>query len=68
MLVKLANRFQSEISLAKDGMEVSAKSIMGLLTLEGHQGAVITVTAQGDDAEEAVQAMRDLFDRKFDEE
>lgn len=68
LLVKTASGFQSDITLEKDGVAVSAKSIMGLLTMEGYQGAVIRVVARGPDAAQAVDALQDLFDKKFFED
>jgi len=67
LFVKCASKYGCEIQVEKDGMNVSGKSIMGLLTLEGHQGSTLTITASGDDAEEALAALGDLFDRNFDE-
>jgi phosphocarrier protein len=52
----------------RNGVKVSGKSIMGLLTLEGHHGAVIKVSARGADAEAALTALGDLIARKFDED
>jgi phosphocarrier protein HPr len=68
LLVKTASGFQSEIFLEKEGVRVSAKSIMGLLTMEGCHGSKIAIHADGPDAAEAVKAIRDLFDRKFFED
>lgn len=68
LLVKTASTFRSDVMLEKDGVEVSAKSIMGLLTMEGHQGAKIRISARGDDASAAVAALADLFERKFFED
>ena len=68
MLVKTASAFQSDIIIEKAGMKVSAKSIMGLLTIEGHQDAVLRVTARGADAEAAVAAIGDLFEKRFYED
>ena len=68
LLVKTASTFRSDVMLEKDGVEVSAKSIMGLLTMEGHQGAKIRISARGEDAAAAVAALADLFERKFFEE
>lgn len=68
LLVKTASGFQSDILLEKDGSRVSAKSIMGLLTMEGYQGSVITIHATGPDASDAAAALKDLFDRKFFED
>jgi phosphocarrier protein len=68
LLVKTANQFVAEILLQKDGNEVSAKSIISVLTLEGYSGAVIDVTARGADAVEAMDAVQELFDNRFHEE
>jgi phosphocarrier protein len=68
LLVKAAGKFAAEILIGKKGTEVSAKSIMGLLTIEGHQGAVLSVQATGEDAAEAMAEIADLFQKKFFEE
>lgn len=65
LFVKTASRFAADITVEKDGMKVSGKSIMGLLTLEGYQGAVLRVTASGPDAREALDALGDLIEKKF---
>jgi len=67
LFVKCASRFAAEIDVIKDGFEVSGKSIMGLLTLEGHQGCTITVRAAGPDAAEAMQALAALITSNFGE-
>lgn len=66
--VKAASRFTSEIRVEKDGEEVDGKSIMGLMMLAAGHGSVITVIAEGDDAENAMAAIADLIDRKFEED
>ena len=68
LFVKTVSQFQSDVQVEKEGMMASAKSIMGLLTLEGHQGAVLKVTATGTDAEEAVAAIEALIKNKFFED
>ncbi|MCO5061638.1 MAG: HPr family phosphocarrier protein [Kiritimatiellae bacterium] len=68
LFVKMASRFQCEVTIERDGMVASGKSIMGLLTLEGYQGAVIKVTAVGADAEEALDAIGELMAKKFFED
>ena len=68
LFVKTAGKYACEIAVEKAGMVVSGKSIMGLLTLEGHEGAVLTVTATGPDAEAAVAALEQLVESKFNEE
>ena len=66
--VKLANRFESDIFVEKDGEEVDGKSIMGLMMLAAGPGSVILVSANGSDADEALNAIGDLIARKFEEE
>ena len=59
MIVKYCVKQDREIAIEKDGNEVSARSIMGLLTLGAHQGARLTVEVEGTDAE-AERIVRDL--------
>lgn len=68
LLIKMAGQFKSEIVIEKDGTKVSACSIMGLLTLELYHGTEITVHAEGPDSCQALDAIEDLVNRKFDEE
>lgn len=68
LLVKAASKYVCDVFIGFDGVEVSAKSIMGLLTIEGHQGARLMVRAVGDDAEEALQEISTLFENKFFED
>ena len=68
LLVKAASGFACEILLEKNGVKVNAKSIMGLLTLEGNHGAKLKIHAAGADAAAAVAALADLFERKFFED
>lgn len=68
LLVKAASRHPCEIWIEKEGLRVNAKSIMGLLTLEGHCGAVMILTASGPEAAEALDEMVDLFEKKFFED
>lgn len=66
--VKMANRFQSDITVEKDGEEVDGKSIMGLMMLAAGHGSVIVVSAEGEDEEAALDAIADLIGRKFEED
>ncbi|MFH0880922.1 MAG: HPr family phosphocarrier protein [Lentisphaerota bacterium] len=68
LFVKTAGSFECEITVEKNGMTVSGKSIMGLLTIEGHQGAILKIMAKGVDAKEAVDALEDLVAKKFFED
>ena len=67
-LVDLANRFSAEIKISKAGQSVDAKSIMQVMTLAATQGTKLKVSAQGDDATEAVAAMIKLVGEGFGEE
>jgi len=68
MIANTASRFACDIKLVKDGMEVNAKSIMGIMTLAAGKGSVIEVEARGKDEADAVKAIEDLFAKKFDED
>ncbi|MBP7828496.1 MAG: HPr family phosphocarrier protein [Kiritimatiellae bacterium] len=68
LFVKTAGRFASEILVEKEGAAVSAKSIMGLLTIEGSFGSVLKLTATGPDAAEALDALQELIEKKFYED
>jgi phosphocarrier protein HPr len=66
--VKVSNRFQCEILVRKDETSVNGKSIMGVLMLAAAKGSKIDVTATGEDAEAALDALGRLIDDKFGEE
>ena len=66
--VKTANRFQADIFVEKDGEEIDGKSIMGLMMLAAGHGSIISVSAEGLDADAAIAAIEDLINRKFEEE
>lgn len=69
LLVKAASEFaEVDVLLEKDGIAVNAKSIMGLLTLEGYHGAKIRIIAHGPQAQHAVEALAKLFEQKFFED
>ena len=66
--VKLAENFQADVTIVKDDMRVSARSIMGLMMLAAARGAQIKICGAGPDAPEAVEALTEFVKRKFDEE
>ena len=67
LLVQTANRFEAEVAISKDGQNVNGRSIMGIMMLAAEQGSRIDVTASGPQAAEAVDALRNLFDARFNE-
>jgi len=66
-IVRLANGFTAEIQLAKDGLEVNGKSIMGVMMLAAEHGSSILIRANGADAEQAVEALAELVASGFGE-
>ncbi|MGY8778073.1 MAG: HPr family phosphocarrier protein [Longimicrobiales bacterium] len=66
-LVKLAGTFSSEVRLEKDGLEVNGKSIMGVLMLAAEMGSQLRISADGEDAVDAVEALAALVGRGFGE-
>jgi len=67
-LVQTAAQFHSEIRVLCGEKAANAKSIVGILKLGASQGDTLRLRAEGDDAEEAIRALIDLIERKFDEE
>jgi phosphocarrier protein HPr len=68
LLVKTANRFASDVSIEKDGLEVNGKSIMGILMLAASKGTRITLKVDGKDSAQAIQTLGKLIENKFGEE
>ncbi len=68
LLVKAAGKYSCDIYLEKDGNKVSCKSIMGLMTIEGFPGSIMKVTTCGQDAQEAMDEIEELFISKFGED
>jgi phosphocarrier protein HPr len=66
-LVKLASQYTSEITLARNGEVVNAKSIMGVMMLAAEQGATVQLAASGPDAEAAIAALAGLIAAGFGE-
>ena len=66
--VKLADQFDAEIIVAKNGTAVSGRSIMGLMMLAAGPGTSIELRGSGPDAERAIAALADLVCGGFDEQ
>jgi phosphocarrier protein len=67
-LVHRAGEYSSRVTLAKDGEEVDAKSILGVLLLAAAQGSVVTLRCDGEDEADAMQAVEELIADRFGEE
>ncbi len=61
LFVQLANKYESDITIIKDDQEVNGKSIMGILMLAAEKGAKITIVAEGNDAETAVNELSEIL-------
>lgn len=69
--VDLANQFSSNITVKKGGdepVDADGKSVMQMIILAATEGTVLTIEADGEDADNAVKQLAELFDSKFGEE
>ena len=66
--VKTASAFDAEVRVSKDGAEVDARSIMGLMMLAAGPGCCIDIAAEGAEADTALAALVALVANRFDED
>jgi phosphocarrier protein HPr len=66
-LTQTASRFASEVWLSRNGRKVNAKSIMGVMMLAAAKGSTVTLEAEGEDAADALEALRKLIADRFGE-
>lgn len=66
--VKTAAQFEAEVKVSRDGQTVDAQSIMGLMMLAAGIGSTVEITAEGADAEAALEALSQLISDRFHEE
>ena len=66
-VVKTAAKFKSEITIMRDDLEVNGKSIMGVMMLAAEFGSTVTLRADGEDADHAVEQLAGLIAAKFGE-
>lgn len=67
LVAKIAFNFDGEITVEKDGTVVTAKSVMGLLSLEAGKGTRIRITASGPGAEKAVDEIEQVLKKSFED-
>ena len=67
MIVRITNKFKSEVFVEKDEEQVNGKSILGLMMLAAGKGSKVKFLATGDDAVQMLAELEQLFARKFDE-
>ena len=68
LIVQTATKFDSQVSLEKDGVKVNAKSIMGIITLGAAYKSILNLSAEGPDEAEVVEAVARLVENRFEEE
>lgn len=66
-VVQAVANLDAEITLEKDGQSVNGRSIMGIMMLAAPQGSLVEVGTSGPQAKEALEALRQLFDARFNE-
>jgi phosphocarrier protein HPr len=67
IFVREASKFKSVITVVHGDKQANAKSILGVLTLGINQGSLISVRAEGDDAEDALKALMSLNESNYGE-
>ncbi len=67
LLVQTAKQFDACVTVSKDGHSVNGRSIMGIMMLAAEQGSTIDVTTSGPQAADALDAIRDLVEARFNE-
>ncbi|HUX92206.1 MAG TPA: HPr family phosphocarrier protein [Ignavibacteriaceae bacterium] len=66
-IVKMAAKFKCEFYISKDGLNINAKSIIGVMTLAAEMGSELVLTFDGDDEKQASEEIIEYFKRGFDE-
>lgn len=68
LLVQTASKYKSKIYIEKDSDRINGKSIMGIITLGAGYDTNLKLIADGEDEQEAIQALVHLFESKFEED
>jgi phosphocarrier protein len=68
MFVKIANKYEAEVTVKKGSEKVNGKSIMGIMTLAANQGSTIEIEASGPDAQKAVEELEKFLSSDIDDE
>ena len=66
-LVKVAHKFKCQITVVNGIQNANGKSLMGLMTLAAAQGTTLEIVCDGEDAKDALAALRNLINKKFGE-
>jgi phosphocarrier protein HPr len=65
--VQIASRYNADITISKDGVEVNGKSMMGVLMLAADKGSEVILKAKGKDEEELIEALSEFLMKESDE-
>lgn len=68
IMVQAATKFKSKIKLTAKGKTIDAKSILMIMSMGLVKGTEVTISAEGEDASDAVKAIKELIESKFGEE
>ncbi len=68
IFVKIANKYEAEVTVRKGSESVNGKSIMGLMTLAANHGSTIEIEATGPDAQEAVEELEKFLSSDIDDD
>ena len=67
-IVKLAAQRKASLWIEKDGERINGKSIMGVMMLAAEKGSTLILEASGEEEEELIRELEELFRNKFNEE
>ena len=67
-LVKITSKYNANVFIDKDGFEINAKSIMGVMMLAAEQGSYLTIKCDGPDEKPCLDEIVELINNKFFEE
>ncbi|MBN2364187.1 HPr family phosphocarrier protein [candidate division WOR-3 bacterium] len=68
MLVKIANGYECEVFFEKDGLKVNGKSVLDVMMLAAPKGTELTVETSGEDEENCMKEIEEVFSKGFDED
>jgi len=67
-IVQVTSKFDCEVYLKKDDLEINAKSIMGVMMLAAGRGSEVTIRVEGSDEEKAIEVIAELLSAPFEDE
>jgi phosphocarrier protein len=68
VVAETACKYDAEVTVEKDGVAMNCRSVLSLMSLGAAKGTTLTLTANGNDAQEALDAIEQIFQDRFGEE